>query len=1255
MNRALLLALSVVLFAACGGPPKAAVPDAVVARELSALTVTAFRAEALEAPEKAFRAYADLIFAAKAGESAWHLAAARAAVDALVLRQVASLERVTDRSALAFRMAKTREADPERDAERLFTSSLEGASPVVRRELLRGLVAVATRRGDAAAASRARAASGCATAATVLGPVDWKTLTALDAPSPLDAYDAPMPAEFTTPGAFGRRVAPARIEERGCHLPLAAVTAEAGLREVVVDVTVPKAQSLVVELQSTSAARLRIGGLVALERAHELGGRDVALVARASVDEGRVRLVARVADAATLALSVLSEDGEPLTLAAPKAGERATARATRVQALRIGDERSNVYQKLTMPERLLTALGALAADDARSAERVVAASFLQSGDPELGLVYVRALNHTPDIPYVQRQERARGAVTRILDKWPTAWEASLLSAKFAAERRGEGESQIEAIRVLDTQRKKGASSPLLDASEAVWSVAAGLHDRTEAALARFHTSRPGAVLGAELRRAAVRATTSEQLPLTCGGDTDRMSFACYWAQAAVSGQARAKEELQRLRALAGAPRGFIALAMRTAIGAGDLATARAEYQATLPGERNAAAVLAMEPGPGIRDRLVATLITSREPPSLLGAALTSLGDERFKAFEGVAERVLAEDKAKRAMPEAATVVLSHTERYTVEPSGLLHVLLHDVRRVGGTTDVESNAQAAPPTIHGRGGMRAVVRRVFKSDGRILLPDPTPGAAQSHADLSQLSPGDAVEALYEGFALPSDAFDLGFDTPDLLPERTAVVKATVELRLPRDFKPSMRAHRMLGAATTKDDGLYRLTTYTVQNQAARRLESDVPRMDNDVGVTLTTSTWDKVGRSLAEALRDLDEQDPEVGAWARQAGGGGSPHGAVATMPLLARVVTAAGEALKEPRGAILSDTALVLGHGPSEQTRTARTFLAEREGNRTWLIGRALRELGIATETVIAEEQPYSSDPDFPAGFGRFIHPLLVAKVMSAEGKPEEVVIDADVPGPPLPPGRFSPELRGRKVLHADGRITALAEGDATERDEIDLRLVLDKKGDARGSFTAVLRGRAAQELADAFTRIVGDERTRALRNVVLAFVPAANVEVVALSSSEGSWQIALRADITIGGYAQEEKSKKGDVTWVIPGVDPIHFVYPRPFVTTVTSEYASQGARQNALAVARAVQYHLRRRVDLPDGAKVVRAPGPLRKEAPLLFGERAVSGSAKFLEDNFVLSVRTGTVGKDAYGTFVETARRIDEGFLASTRLKL
>jgi hypothetical protein len=51
--------------------------------------------------------------------------------------------------------------------------------------------------------------------------------------------------------------------------------------------------------------------------------------------------------------------------------------------------------------------------------------------------------------------------------------------------------------------------------------------------------------------------------------------------------------------------------------------------------------------------------------------------------------------------DGATAILAHRERYDVEATGLVHFTMLDVRRVMGTTDVESNAQASAPMMFGR--------------------------------------------------------------------------------------------------------------------------------------------------------------------------------------------------------------------------------------------------------------------------------------------------------------------------------------------------------------------------------------------------------------------------------------------------------------------------------------------------------------------------------------------------------------------------
>jgi hypothetical protein len=217
--------------------------------------------------------------------------------------------------------------------------------------------------------------------------------------------------------------------------------------------------------------------------------------------------------------------------------------------------------------------------------------------------------------------------------------------------------------------------------------------------------------------------------------------------------------------------------------------------------------------------------------------------------------------------------------------------------------------------------------------------------------------------------------------------------------------------------------------------------------------------------------------------------------------------------------------------------------------------------------------------------------------------------------------------------------------GKEGDRDEIDIRLAVDAKGDARGSFTVLLRGRDAQEIAEALFRIVGAERQRALRGVVLAWVPYANVDEVVLSSSEGSWQIGVRAELSASGYAQPEGKN-----WVLPGVDPLHYVFPRAHVATLSSIYASQGARENALAINSAVQWHVHRRVELPAGATVTRMPGPFERKSSHLDASRRIAVAGNVLEEDFVLGLATGTIPAAEYGAFVEDAHKTDDAFLAS-----
>jgi hypothetical protein len=485
----------------------------------------------------------------------------------------------------------------------------------------------------------------------------------------------------------------------------------------------------------------------------------------------------------------------------------------------------------------------------------------------------------------------------------------------------------------------------------------------------------------------------------------------------------------------------------------------------------------------------------------------------------------------------------------------------------------------------------------------------------------------------------------------------VKDASIELRVPREFRNSHWSHPLLGQPTERLDGRAQTLTWHIQGQGERRIEDRAPKMDRAVRVTFSTTRWTDVAQTLGETMAAMNDHNPEIAQWVRQADG--MPEAirtATDRRAAVDAVVRAAGQFVHEADPMVLSDFALGT---TTTASRTARSFLGAHQGSRSWLVLRSLRELGLASDLVVGEDEPFTADPSFPPHRGRFSHPLVVAHVDGSD-----IWIDADVRGPPLPAGRLSPELRGRLGLHMDGTIAPLPEvADGSEKDEIDIRIELDEHRDARGNFTAVLRGREAQGIAEGLTRTVGAERQRALRDIVLAWLPWANVDEVELSSAEESWQVGLRAKVSLPGYAMTSfagPSRRGidahgaaGGAWALPGLDPLHWSSPRARVSTLGATFAARAGRRSALSVDTAVQYHVHRQVILPPRATVSRLPGPFRLKASLIDAARTIAVSGRVIDDDFVLGVRTGTVSAFDYGAFVGDAHAADDAFLAGVRI--
>lgn len=1230
------------LAVACGGPPDSKTPHSY------ADVVTPLRAAFLEEAGGDQAKSVDLYLralevASKSPVNPYSVSVAQASLDALVHHDVVALAESSSSSALVDRIPPGVVANID---QRLAKIEAGSEGPFVRSLIAYARLAYAERRGNALGAAALREETGCAREAAIVGPVAWMNASGVKEPGLLDKAGQ-FPTEVTGPGPFLPKVKPARVAAFGCHVPLYAETSVIGVREVAVDVDVPKAGVIGVGLRSPGSAVLRAGGAIAIERPHSLGPRSTPMFARVDSTKGTLRLVARVAmdqDFQGIEIGAWDGEGKPLKTHAPRPGTVALASARSVHAVTMPAAKTDA-------EKLAVALGALSGGNILGAENLLADSVAQPKTaPELLLTYARAVRGARDLPNVKAQERARSAYDRVLESYPQSWEAAIEHAVLAGARRGRAEANLEALSDLDAIRAKTKTSApsLLDVFEAQTAGRDSLYDRAHAAFERAKGPLAGTPIIADTDRAIADRTGQDLVAFECSANRpDKTSLACHHALNAAGDRAGAEKELERLRQLGGTPQLYLSLSTRHALEAGDLARAQKLIDMMNPGDRSLSNVYAAK-GKSATSELFALAPTARDAPASIPSLLRDSGEDPLAQFEGIAEKVTSDQSAAPA--NAATSILAHRERFDVQANGLVHYTMLDVRRVMGTTDVETNAQASPPTMYGRDAARILRRRIFKKDGRIVLPDPTPRAAQSHADLSQLEAGDAVEAIYEGWGLPNETGNITIDTPDMLPERTAVRDATIELHYPAALKSTLWAHPLLGKAEERTAGASKVLVWKMKDRPVRRLEAGVAKMDRNVGISFSTATWDDVARGLRETVASLEADAPEVTQWARDAAGGLPPSRA-----MVEKIVSASGQAVKESNGMVLSD--LDLGRGGNHGT-TARGILVTHEGSRTWLIVHALRQLGVHTDIAVAENEPFSDSASFPPHYGRFMHALAVAHVPNekAEGGMDNIWIDADVSGPPLPAGRISPELRGRNALWPDGRISSLPTigGGDQERDEVDIRLTVDEKGDAKGTITVLLRGQTAQDLSEALVRIVGVERQRALRGIALGWVPFATVEKVELSSSEGSWQVAIRADLTAPAYAQVEGTKPETRSWILPGMDPIHYVFPRPFVTSLSATYASQATRETALAINRATQYHVRRRIDLPAKASLTRLPGPFDQKGPLFSATRKISVNGTSMEEDFTLVVTTGTVPQAQYEQFVQAAHHADDAFRASTRVK-
>jgi len=1172
--------------------------------------------------------------------------AALAAIEALSGRAVLGLESFGSEVGLAQRVV-----DGRSKVEAALDATLEAPAsrdPMVRLYAADARLRMASAKGDGEAFKKARAATGCATEATIIGPFPGGVLTALVDPGPADQGAIAASYPPSAPLALGAKTT--KSFGRGCAIDITGSAKASGLRYAIVDLDVPSPQTIKVGIDSILPARILVSGK---EVATVPYGEAVKRVTRFGSVEvkaaGKVRVVVKLGAWSNDAIAIVAhgEDGNPLTATAPG--------VSGVPAASIGKVAPEPRSKLpeTVEGRITWALGAIAAGDVRLAEGAIAEVAKPSAgkpSPAAALVYARALASARDIPMHRRLERQRAAIEAVLAAWPTSWEAIIAHAEIVSLQRRGGAGEVEAIADARTRRDAGKDvDPLVDAYLAM--TGDGIYGVREDSLARAKPRLAKTWIGWKLDRATAKETDDVAAKLDCDpARYDMGRFDCASSRFTIGDHKGVLAEIARLRALLDEPKLATEWEIASTIKLSGLGAAKALYDAADPGDRSVRTALAVAPpGNAGLDWLRRELrVLDADPRSLLDAVNTrrTAGDATVPPPPAVGwgaktASLIAADRKSPARPDAGTFIVGRDERYDVYPDGFVHGVVWDVRRLAGTQDVEANATAGVAgTSGGLGWMSRTIHRIHKADGTVVEPDRI-AAAQAGAELSQIEPGDYVELISEGWfvARADGTFDL--DTADLLPARTAVGNAQITMTMPSSLAVDLWSHSELGKPNVTDAAGTKTLVFNLKDHDVRRSEKGQAALDREVAVRLATWSWPRLGREARESTLADEERIPEVSQWVAQAVG----KDRAPTVDLLVRLSKASKKAI--PRVGLLP---LGLGGISTVQTYNARTVLLDAQGSRVALVHRALDEVGIKNEIVWSETAPYSADPKMVARPWRFTsppHALLIAHVSPKPGEPAQPFwLDLDVDGTPPPPGRTSPELRGRFAINTKGDIIAVPANAQEEPDLATIDLTVDETGAAKGTLALLLRGRDAQDVSAVLEELAGEERDETLRGYVQAWMPQADVTEVKASAE--TWQILLNAKIEVPALLIPDGTR-----FAIAGTPPLH---GGGRAATLGATYASQAKRTTALTIRDSIEYGIHRVIRLPKGTAIT-TPLPsldVKEAGTNMVGKRTVKVDGTTLIEDFAFSLPTGVVQPKAFDAFTDAARKIDDGFQSVVRVQ-
>ena len=538
------------------------------------------------------------------------------------------------------------------------------AGPFVRAAIARGAYTLAMHEGDAALRRALASRKWAARAqATVVGPLEWAPVTALAHPTPFEAPNTALAVSYPGVAPFATSVRPTRVEADGCDLPLDATSTLDGLRAVIVDVDVPRAQTIGIELVSTSGAVVVVGGKVALSRSYDSGGDSLARArdrgrARWARARGRARRAERrwVAHRARFARRRWRTAHEPRTRVRRSRERERDEYARGVVSPGSADQGLRPHRE---HERARSRPRCWRSGNARAAEHLLEEARVSR--PLYAHLPRSSTRARLDAPTIFRKIRA---IERSRDAYETGPQglarrvgsrARPRAAHRATARQRRGTHRSAARDSRARARRRLELDPMVRAYEAARADEGKLFDVAKLRSPSRQEAFDGTPVLAELDDAVHDRVGAEREQYACtdAGPFDAARLSCFEAKVARGDRRGALAEIARLRTLFGSPASLRAARARPVRGRGRRRGALAVYDAMLPGRahhvvaRRSSRIARRR---SCKSRLLADLLTAPTCPGRSARSIARSCATPPRSSRPKGARLVAADRASRSWP-----------------------------------------------------------------------------------------------------------------------------------------------------------------------------------------------------------------------------------------------------------------------------------------------------------------------------------------------------------------------------------------------------------------------------------------------------------------------------------------------------------------------------------------------------------------------------------------------------------------------------